>query len=120
MSPTLRLEMLVLSLLLIFIIARMVNKNIFSLKKSSPWLLLGLVCLLMVIFPNAIIWLSHTLSFESPMNFLFFGAIVFLLLMQILSTYLSTRRDANIKKLVQEVSLLKEKVEGMKKHLLKK
>ncbi|MDR0691026.1 MAG: DUF2304 domain-containing protein [Streptococcaceae bacterium] len=115
MSLTLRLEMLALSLILIFIIIRMVNKNFFSLKKSSPWLLLGVFCLLMVIFPDAVVWLSEILSFKSPMNFLFFGAIVFLLLMQILNTYLSTRRDANVKKLVQEISLLKAKIERMEK-----
>jgi UDP-N-acetylmuramyl pentapeptide phosphotransferase/UDP-N-acetylglucosamine-1-phosphate transferase len=116
----LRLEMLILSLVLIFIIIRMVNKNIFSLKKSSPWLLLGIACLFMVIFPDMVVWLSNALSFKSPMNFLFFGAIVFLLLMQILNTYLNTRRDGYVKMLVQEISLLKAKIKVMEKKLLKK
>jgi len=115
MSFTLRIELLIFSLLLIFVVARMVNKNIFSVKKSSPWLILGIFCLLMVIFPKAIVWLSKMLNFQSSMNFLFFGAVVFLLSMQILNTYLGNKRDEDVKKLVQEISLLKAKVKKMER-----
>lgn len=115
MDLQLRIELFILAIGLIFLIVRMVNKNLFSLKKSFPWLLLSLVCLLMVIFPNFINYFSQLLSFKSPMNFLFFGSISFLFLMQILNTYLGTRRDSNVKMLVQELSLLKAKVEELEK-----
>jgi hypothetical protein len=93
----------------------MINKNIFSLRKSSPWLLLGFACLIMVIFPHWVTWLSHLMSFKSPMNFLFFVSVAFLLFLQIINTYINTRRDNTSKELVQEISLLKSKLEEMEK-----
>ncbi|HEO7275989.1 TPA: DUF2304 family protein, partial [Streptococcus agalactiae] len=43
MSLALQIEMFILAIVLLYMIIRMVNKNTFSVKRSLPWLLVGLI-----------------------------------------------------------------------------
>ncbi|MCC9861115.1 DUF2304 family protein, partial [Streptococcus agalactiae] len=43
MSLALQIEMFILAIVLLYMIIRMVNNNTFSVKRSLPWLLVGLI-----------------------------------------------------------------------------
>ena len=111
MSLFLQIEMFVLALLMFYAIIRMVNKNSFSVKRATPWLFIGLVLVFISVFPQAVSFLAHRLGFALTMNFLLFASVLFLFILEILDTSSASKKDDQIKKLIQEVSLLKKEIE---------
>ncbi|MCC9908203.1 DUF2304 domain-containing protein, partial [Streptococcus agalactiae] len=77
MSLALQIEMFILAIVLLYMIIRMVNKNTFSVKRSLPWLLVGLILVFISVFPGVVSFIAHHLGFALTMNFLLFGAILF-------------------------------------------
>lgn len=111
MSLALQIEMFILAIVLLYMIIRMVNKNTFSVKRSLPWLLVGLILVFISVFPGVVSFIAHHLGFALTMNFLLFCAILFLFCLELFDTSSNTKRDEQIKRLIQEVSLLKKEIE---------
>ncbi|MGT2932485.1 DUF2304 domain-containing protein [Streptococcus catagoni] len=114
MSLFLQIEMFILAISLLYIIVRMVNKHSFSVKRATPWLLVGFSLVFISIFPQAVSIVAHRAGFALTMNFLLFVAVLFLFVFEIFDTSSSSKKDEQIKKLIQEVSLLKKKIEDEK------
>ncbi|MCD0049800.1 DUF2304 domain-containing protein, partial [Streptococcus agalactiae] len=63
MSLALQIEMFILAIVLLYMIIRMVNKNTFSVKRSLPWLLVGLILVFIIVFPGVVAFIAHHLGF---------------------------------------------------------
>lgn len=114
---TLRLQIIIGIVLAasLFTIISAVRARRLEFRLSLPWLLLLLVLLIMDIFPGIVDWLTHLLGIELPINMLTFCGLGFsLVLIFILTTSLS-RLNERQKKLVQEVALLKKRLEGLER-----
>ncbi|PZO94881.1 DUF2304 domain-containing protein [Streptococcus halichoeri] len=111
MSLTLQIEMFLLAVLLLYMIVRMVNRNTFSVKRSLPWLLVGISLVFISVFPGVVSFVAHRLGFALTMNFLLFGAILFLFFLELFDISSNTKRDEQIKRLIQEISLVKKELE---------
>ncbi|OFI47930.1 DUF2304 domain-containing protein [Floricoccus penangensis] len=111
MSVLLRVEMIVLALAIFYYIVKMVNKNAFSLRRSAPWLIVGLGIIFIALFPDVVSLAAHQLGFALTMNFLLFVGLVFVFVLELMKTSSDTKKDQQIKVLIQEVSLLKKEVE---------
>lgn len=114
---TLRLQIFIGTLLLIALLTIIgaVRAKRLEFRFSLPWLLLLILLLLMDIFPETVNWLSGVLGIELPINMLtFFGLAFALILIFVLMTSLS-RANERQKKLVQEVALLKKRLEELEK-----
>lgn len=106
----LQLFVLVISVLFVAYIINMVSKNQLLVHHSLIWLLLGLTMVMFAIFPSLPGIISSTLGFELPLNFLMFVSIIFLFMQLFSITSASSKKNETIKILVQELSLLKNKL----------
>lgn len=115
MSTFLRVEMIILALAIFYYIVKMINKNAFSLRRSAPWLVVGLGIIFIALFPQVVSFVAHQLGFALTMNFLLFVGLVFVFVLELMKTSSDTKKDNQIKVLIQEVSLLKSELEESKK-----
>lgn len=106
----LSVTMIVLSLLFLIFIIRLINASTFTLEHSLLWLAIGIVMLIFSIYPPLPEYLSSLFGFETMSNFLLVVAVLFSLVQLIIFTKHITKQTNDIKTLIQEVSLLKEKL----------
>ena len=103
----LRAFVALVSLAFLFFVALMVRRQRFLLKYSFFWLLLGVVGLIVALWPDGMIALSGALGFEMPVNFLFFCCIIILMGVCLTLCGVVSTQARRIVSLVQEVSILK-------------
>ena len=108
--------MVLLSLLFLIFIIKLIRSSTFTLENSLLWLGIGVVMLLFSIFPIIPEYFSDLLGFETMSNFLLVMAVLFSLIQLIIFTKHITKQNNEIKSLIQEVSILKEKVESKGKN----
>lgn len=111
MSIFFRVEMFIIALIFFLFIVRLINKNIFLLKNTSLWLGTSIILVIFSIFPKIPNILSNFFGFEETSNFLYFCAIAFLIVVILVNTILASRQDIKINTLIQELSILKSKME---------
>lgn len=107
--PKLQIEMAIAALFLLIIILFCLIKSRMSIRNSIAWLLLPLVFLLVTIFPGPVSALATSLGFETLANFIFLVVIGLLIIICFFLTVALSREQNQIKKLIQEVSILKSK-----------
>ena len=103
----LRAFVALVSLAFLFFVALMVRRQRFLLKYSFFWLLLGVVGLIVALWPDGMMALSGALGFEMPVNFLFFCCIIILMGVGLTLCGVVSTQARRIVSLVQEVSILK-------------
>ena len=111
---SLQIEMTVAAIILFILIAIFLKKNSMSIKSSVAWLLLPIIFLIIAIFPDPLAHLSAWLGFETFSNFLFLVIIGALVVICFFLTISLSKQQTKITKLIQELSILKEKVNGKK------
>ena len=115
MSNSLKLFLVLLLILSIILIIRRLKHQKISIRYAVLWILLIVALIVSVIFSNFYFNLSKFLGFEKTSNMIFLLGFFFLFyLIFILLTNISKLND-KVKTLVQEVSLLKGRVEKYEK-----
>lgn len=107
--------MVLLSILFLVFIIRLIRQSTFTLENSLLWLGIGIIMLLFSIFPGIPEYFSTLFGFETMSNFLLVMAVLFSLIQLIVFTKHITKQTNEIKSLIQEVSILKEKIERIGK-----
>lgn len=110
MSVFLRVFLVIISVAFLFFVLRMVRHDRFLLKYAFLWVLLGILGVLLALFPGSAFWLSQALGFETPVNFVFLVTIVLLMGVSLVYGAALSKQAAQTKTLVQEVSMLKAKL----------
>lgn len=111
----LSIAMILFSFFFLVFIIRLINKSTFNLEHSLLWLGIGFVMLMFSVFPTIPEYFSKLLGFETMSNFLLVIAVLFSLCQLIIFTKHITKQTSDIKSLVQEVSILKKKIEDIEK-----
>lgn len=111
---SLQIEMTIAAVALLILITIFLKRNSMSIKNSVAWLLLPIVFLIIAIFPDPIAKFSAWLGFETFSNFLFLIIIGLLVIICFFLTISLSKQQNKITKLIQELSILKEKVDGQK------
>ncbi|MDG3142200.1 DUF2304 domain-containing protein [Streptococcus suis] len=111
MSLFLQIEMFILAVLIFCFIIRMINKNAFSIRRATPWFFVGLTLIFISLFPQVVSFVAHRAGFALTMNFLLFCSILFVFVLELINTSSNTKKDDQIKTLIQEISILRQKVE---------
>lgn len=115
MSLTLRITLLIFSLVLIIITTIVLKKDSMPIKYSLLWYLSAFVILLVSIFPVVLELLADLLGFATISN-LVIGIIISILLLLTMSlTIITSGQKKKITLLIQEVSILKEGIENNEK-----
>lgn len=107
MSVTFRVEMFIVAIVFFIIVVKLVNRNIFLLGNAAIWILISFLLLIFSLFPKIPINLAHFFGFDTPSNFLMFGAIIVLLIFSFYSTVAVSKQRNQLIKLIQEISILK-------------
>lgn len=79
MSISLRVSLIVGSLLILFFVMRRIRKSGLEIADSIFWLLISAALIVIAIFPQIAYWASDLLGFDAPVNFVFCCSIVVLL-----------------------------------------
>ena len=120
MPLTLRLALIAITLIYILLILRSIRRKKMNVSFSIFWIIAGFILIIFAIVPNMVEAISKMLGFEAPSNMLFVLTIfiAFYLIFN-LTTIISQENKKNIL-LIQEVSLLKKKVEELEEKMNEK
>ena len=110
MNIVLRIVLIIITLIyLAFLIKAIKNKKL-QISFSTFWIFSAFVLIVAIAVPNLVEWISYSLGFVTPSNMVFLLSIfiIFCLVFD-LTLKLSQEHKKNVL-LVQEISLLKERV----------
>lgn len=107
------LALVIFSFLLTII--NFIKKDNISIKYSLIWLASCFLMIVAILIPNFLESMSNFLGFELVSNMIFMIAIIILLAISFSFTIIVSRQTQKIRLLVQEVSLLKSKLENLEK-----
>ena len=98
----------IISLLSVMIaITHFVKKNKITIKYAIIWYLSLILLILFTTFPELLGWFTSLVGMELSSNFLFVLLIAFLFIICISLTIIVSEQKEQIRKLIQEVSMLK-------------
>lgn len=106
-----RMILLVASLCFLAFVLHLVKKKRLSTKYSLLWIVLSCAGIAAAAFPGWVFWLTDLFGFGLPVNMLFFGCIFFLMAATFSCVSIASDQSEHIRDLIQEVSLLKQRVE---------
>jgi hypothetical protein len=92
-------------MLLVFVL-ELLRRGILRERFAALWLVVGALLLLVAVFPGILRSAADALGFELPSNLLFFGAIVFLLLVCVQLSYEVSNLEARTRRLAEDLALL--------------
>ena len=115
-SNTLRTTLIIGSVLFFVFIINMVRTKKLELKYALIWIITSLSFIIMSVFPKTVFTVARVLEIEVASNALCLCIIFLLLLMVFALTVAVSRQAGRIKRLVQEVGLLKSEIEDNKCH----
>lgn len=105
MSLTLRIILIIGSFVAFFLCITKIKQSKLKVENSVTWMLGSVLLILMSIFSNAVEWLSKAFGFLSPVNFVFFIMIVFLLVQTFVDNIRITTLNEKIKDLDHYIAL---------------
>ena len=88
----------------------LLRRGVLREKYAVLWLLVSGTALVLAIIPGALRWISDLLGVETPSNLLFFVTVVLLVLVSVQLSYELSRHEARIRRLAEEVALLRNQV----------
>jgi hypothetical protein len=103
------------SVLLLIIILELIRRRYLRERYSLIWILSGILFLLLSVRTDLLDRVSDLLGFTVPANALFFFGILFLILIVLGLSVITSRLAEKNKILTQEVALLKKRVEDLEK-----
>ncbi len=115
MNIILRVALIIIMILYLAIIVKAVKKKNMRINYLIFWIIIGIFLFIALLFPDLITIISNVVGFEVPLNMIFSVAIfIVLYLIHELMTLVSKEEKKNTL-LIQEVSLLKKRVEKLEK-----
>lgn len=120
MSLTLRIDLIIITMIYLFLIVMSVKKRKMQSSMSIFWIVTGILLIIALAIPNLIEIVSKFLGFEKTSNMVFCITIfiAFYLIFN-LTLLLAKQSNRNIT-LIQELSILKKKVEELEEQINEK
>ncbi len=105
MSLSLKIVMIIISMLTCFYIARKLRKSQMNINDTVFWIFFAVILVLLSVFPGIASWGSRLLGFQAPVNFVFV-VVIFLLILRIfiMSIKISVLED-KLKNLTEEIGI---------------
>lgn len=111
MNQIIHYLLILASFIFTFYIFSMIRKSKISLKYALSWIFLGLFFIVLSIYPKLIDMTSDLIRIHSPVNTLFLGIILVLLVMLFTLTMAISKLKEQVTNVSQELGILKKKVE---------
>ena len=103
------------SLLILGSIFELLRRRQLSEKYAVLWLIVGVVTLVLTIFPRLLSWLARAAGVAVPSNLLFFVAIVFLVCVALHLSWELSRVENETRRLAEDVAILRLELDEQKK-----
>ena len=116
-SPRLNLVAIVGSALLLLVILELIRRRYLRERYALIWIILGTLFLIISIRMDILYGLAQVLGFSVPSNALFFFGILFLLLISLGLSVITSRLAEKNRVLTQELVLLKKRFDDLEKDL---
>jgi hypothetical protein len=117
MQNSLKIALIVILLIYLFFIFKSVKRKNMRIGYLIFWSFIGVLLIVALLIPNLVENVSNYLGFEMPINMIFSVAIfIILYLIYDLTTMISKEQSKNVM-LIQEISILKKRVEDLEKKL---
>lgn len=97
-----------ISVLVLAIIVRLIQKRKLHVAYSWLWLGIGLTMILVVLKYDWLVYLTHLIGAVAPTTTLFILSIIFILLLCLQFSTIVSRHRSDIKRLTQQMALLSE------------
>lgn len=117
MSIELRVVLIIITLFYLFVILKAIKNRKMQISLSLFWIFTGIILLVAAIFPNLFVYISNLLGFETTSNMIFCITIFLAFYLIFNLTMMLSKENKKTTKLVQEISLLKNKVEELEKKI---
>ncbi len=117
MSIELRVVLIIITLFYLFVILKAIKNRKMQISLSLFWIFTGIILLVAAIFPNLFGYISNLLGFETTSNMIFCITIFLAFYLIFNLTMMLSKENKKTTKLVQEISLLKNKVEELEKKI---
>lgn len=115
MQNSLKIALIVILLIYLFFILKSVKRKNMRIGYLIFWSVTGIILIIALLISNLVETVSNYLGFEMPINMIFSVAIfIILYLIYDLTTMLSKEQNKNVM-LIQEISILKKRVEDLEK-----
>ena len=105
MSLTLRIILIIGSLLSYLFCIKKIKTAKLKVENSIIWMIGSIVLILMSIFSNAVAWISEKCGFMAASNFVFFVIIAFLLIQLFIDNIRISELNEKIKNLNHHIAL---------------
>lgn len=116
MPFSLKIVLLIVLLIYLFVILKSVKRKNLRISYLIFWSITGLILIIALFIPNFVESISKLLGFELPINMIFSFAIFIILYLLFDLTKLITKEQNKNITLIQEISMLKERVERLEKN----
>lgn len=110
MSTNLSLYAGLFCLFIIIFMLHLVRSGRINIKYSLVWFFLFLILLIFLFAPGLLDYITKLLGFKTASNMIFSLLIAVLVGINISATVINSHQDKKIRTLIQEVSILKEKL----------
>lgn len=114
MSVSLRIGLLIASIIALLFVIYCVSKKKLNIKYSIVWIMWGLLSLIMAAFPETFYGISKLLGIEMPVNAVFLIMITLLYGLTFYSYIMISKHNDEIIKLTYEIASLKKELEELK------
>lgn len=111
MTITLRVALIIVSLLTFFLIVRKIRQAKLQIETAIFWIVLAIVLVVFSIWPSLADLAARTLGIYSTANFLFLFAIFLLIMKVFFMTLHISQLETKVKELVQQMALEEKKHE---------
>ena len=110
MNSTLRLFLIAAMAVYFLILILFVRRHGLSLKYSLLWIGMGIIILLLILFPQILTFITGLLGVYSEMNALLSAMVLFLLLLEISLTAICSRLNTKLTRMIQQTALLEDRI----------
>lgn len=111
MNDGLRITVIVFALLLFLLITYILKKGRVPIKYALVWYFADFAILIAATFPMFVSRIAHLVGFETMANMILCLLILILIYISIILTIIVAGQTTKIRLLIQEVSMLKEKID---------
>lgn len=110
MSITLRIALIIITIVYLFLIVSAVKKRKMQTSIAIFWTLTGMLLIIAVAIPNFIELISNFLGFEKASNMIFCLAIFIVFSLNLVLTMTIAKIETKCTTLVQEISILNKQI----------
>lgn len=100
-------------LFVLLILVRGILKKKLDIRYTLSWIVLVLILLFVDVFPQLLNWAANLMGIQVPLNMVFFLAIIFIGIIILSHTMVISKMTDTNKILIQEIALLKKRIEKL-------